>query len=71
MSVTVTASLNKHFITSDWKCVAAGSVAQQGNCAVMQEWIVWLDYVQVFSFYIGRLTNQLILKIVREKVPSE
>lgn len=30
VSVTVTASLNKHFITSDWKCVTAGSVAQQG-----------------------------------------
>ncbi|XP_065718625.1 interferon alpha/beta receptor 2 isoform X1 [Patagioenas fasciata] len=30
VSVTVTASLNKNFITSDWKCVTADSVAQQG-----------------------------------------
>ncbi|NWX10368.1 INRA2 protein, partial [Caloenas nicobarica] len=30
VSVTVTASLNKHFITSDWKCITADSVAQQG-----------------------------------------
>nr|XP_038021894.1 interferon alpha/beta receptor 2 isoform X2 [Anas platyrhynchos]XP_038021896.1 interferon alpha/beta receptor 2 isoform X2 [Anas platyrhynchos]XP_038021897.1 interferon alpha/beta receptor 2 isoform X2 [Anas platyrhynchos]XP_038021900.1 interferon alpha/beta receptor 2 isoform X2 [Anas platyrhynchos] len=30
VSVTVSASLNKHSTSSDWKCATAGSVAQQG-----------------------------------------
>lgn len=71
VSVMVTASLNKHSIPSAWKCVTASPIAQQGNCAVAREWIVWPDCVQVFSFDVGRFTSQLILKIIREKVPLE
>lgn len=32
VSVTVSASMNKHSTPSAWKCATAGSVAQQGNC---------------------------------------